>query len=93
MHDTCMSFHESGVEQLKRFTETQRGELLTPWRNKLGEVAPNVDTKCFDMAQECFESVGEYVWQVCLVTSTLFYCGVQRRVDGELPRREVSPTR
>ena len=44
-------------------------------------------------AQECYESVGEYVWQVCLVTSTLFYCGVQRRVDGELPRREVSPTR
>ena len=52
LHDTCMSFHESGVEQLKRFTETQRGELLTPWRNKLGEVAPNVDTKCFDMSGE-----------------------------------------
>ena len=25
--------------------------------------------------------------------SALFYCGVQRRVDGELPHREVSPTR
>ena len=42
-------------------------------------------------AQEYYECVGEYVWQVCLVTSALFHCGVQRRVDGELPLREVPP--
>ena len=42
------------------------------------------DTKR-NKAQERHLLAGEYVWQVLLVTSALFHCGVRSRVDGELP--------
>ena len=40
------------AQQVQRFTDNQRNKLLTPWRKRLVEVAPHVDTKCFTMSGE-----------------------------------------
>ena len=44
--------HGIDAPQAPRFTDNQRNTLLTTWRKKLVEVAPDVDTKCFSMSGE-----------------------------------------
>ena len=39
-------------QQLRRFTDQQRKDLLTPWRKRLVDIAPHVDKRCFTMSGE-----------------------------------------
>jgi hypothetical protein len=44
--------HELDAGNIQHFSPEQRQALLTPWRLKLIDIAPHVDTKCFILSGE-----------------------------------------
>ena len=72
--------HEIDAGIIDDFSPEQRKTLLTPWRLKLFDIAPHIDTKCFMISGEelgieyfkkiaMYFSVPSHVIQACEVTN------------------------